>query len=103
MKSFAFRILLLIIFNTIFIGLFYLLFPVVGEVVFALSSLASLAGGLLFGIGMTLASGCANKTLIRVGGGNLKSLMVLVVASFFAYLMAKTEFYGELNSELVKM
>jgi len=51
-------------------------------------------GGVMFGIGMTLASGCANKTLVRVGGGNLKSLVVLVVASYFAYLMAKTNFYG---------
>ena len=32
----------------------------------------NLLGGLLFGIGMTLASGCGNKTLIRIGGGNLK-------------------------------
>ncbi|WP_455202620.1 YeeE/YedE family protein [Kaarinaea lacus] len=51
-------------------------------------------GGVMFGIGMTLASGCGNKTLIRVGGGNIKSVLVLVVASFFAYLMAKTDFYG---------
>ena len=51
-------------------------------------------GGFMFGIGMTLASGCANKTLIRVGGGNLKSVLVLIIASYFAYLMAKTDFYG---------
>jgi len=51
-------------------------------------------GGVMFGIGMTLASGCANKTLVRVGGGNIKSLVVLVIASYFAYLMAKTDFYG---------
>ena len=51
-------------------------------------------GGIMFGIGMTLASGCGNKTLIRVGGGNLKSVVVLIVASYFAYLMAKTNFYG---------
>ena len=51
-------------------------------------------GGVMFGIGMTLASGCGNKTLIRVGGGNIKSVLVLLVASFFAYLMAKTDFYG---------
>jgi uncharacterized membrane protein YedE/YeeE len=51
-------------------------------------------GGVMFGIGMTLASGCGNKTLIRVGGGNIKSVLVLLVASFFAYLMAKTNFYG---------
>ena len=31
----------------------------------------NILGGLLFGIGMTLASGCGNKTLIRIGGGNL--------------------------------
>ena len=51
-------------------------------------------GGVMFGIGMTLASGCANKTLVRVGGGNLKSVVVLIIASFFAWLMAKTDFYG---------
>lgn len=44
-------------------------------------------GGLLFGIGMTLASGCGNKTLIRIGGGNIKSILVLVVISVIAYYM----------------
>ena len=44
-------------------------------------------GGLLFGIGMTLGSGCGNKTLVRVGSGNLKSLLVLAVASIAAYFM----------------
>jgi len=44
-------------------------------------------GGLLFGIGMTLGSGCGNKTLIRVGGGNLKSIVVFFVLGSFAYLM----------------
>lgn len=51
-------------------------------------------GGLLFGVGMTLAGGCGNKTLVRVGGGNLKSLVVLAVASFFAYLMLWGPLYG---------
>ena len=51
-------------------------------------------GGLLFGIGMTLTSGCGNKTLIRFGGGNLKSLVVLVIAGVMAYLMTRTDFYG---------
>ena len=36
-----------------------------------------LLGGFLFGIGMTLASGCGTKTLIRLGGGNLKSIVVV--------------------------
>ena len=44
-------------------------------------------GGVMFGIGMTLASGCGNKILIRIGGGNIKSVFVLVVAGFMALLM----------------
>ncbi len=45
-------------------------------------------GGLLFGIGMTLGSGCGNKTFVRIGGGNLKSLVLLVgFAAPAAYLM----------------
>jgi uncharacterized membrane protein YedE/YeeE len=51
-------------------------------------------GGLMFGIGMTLASGCGNKTVVRLGQGNLKSLLVLVVAALGAYLMLWTNFYA---------
>jgi len=47
----------------------------------------NLLGGLLFGIGMTLGSGCANKTLIRIGGGNIKSIMVLLIIAVIAYYM----------------
>lgn len=36
-------------------------------------------GGLLFGSGMVLASGCVSKSLTRLGAGNLKSLVVLLV------------------------
>ena len=39
----------------------------------------NILGGVLFGVGMTLASGCGNKALIRIGGGNIKSLMVLMI------------------------
>ncbi|MEQ1775865.1 MAG: YeeE/YedE family protein [Burkholderiales bacterium] len=46
-----------------------------------------LAGGLMFGIGMVLASGCGNKTLVRVGSGNLKSLTVLLIGMIASYLM----------------
>ena len=35
---------------------------------------------------MTLGSGCGIKTLIRVGGGNLKSLVVLVFLAIAAYM-----------------
>jgi hypothetical protein len=49
--------------------------------------LENIFGGVMFGIGMTLASGCGNKTLVRVGGGNLKSIMVLLVIAVIAYFM----------------
>ena len=47
----------------------------------------NILGGLMFGIGMTLASGCGNKTLIRIGGGNLKSIIVLLIIAVIAYFM----------------
>ena len=51
-------------------------------------------GGLMFGVGMTLAGGCTTKNLIRLGGGNLKSLIVLIVIGIGAYLMTMTDFYS---------
>ena len=51
--------------------------------------LAYIVGGLCFGIGMTLASGCANKTLVRVGGGNLKSVVVFIYLGFAALMTLK--------------
>lgn len=53
-----------------------------------------LLGGFMFGIGMTLASGCGNKTLVRIGGGNFKSVVVLFIAAVFAYLMLWSDFYN---------
>ncbi len=52
-------------------------------------------GGLLFGIGMTLGSGCGNKTFLRIGAGNLKSVVVLAMMAIFAYLMMYTNFMGK--------
>lgn len=49
--------------------------------------LENVFGGILFGIGMTLASGCGNKTMVRIGGGNLKSVMVLLIIAVIAYFM----------------
>ena len=48
--------------------------------------LSHIVGGLLFGIGMTLASGCGAKTLVRLGSGNLKSLVVFVFLGLSAYM-----------------
>lgn len=47
---------------------------------------SNILGGLAFGVGMTLASGCGSKTLIRIGGGNLKSLVVFVFLGLAAYM-----------------
>lgn len=62
----------------------------------AFAWLRYIVGGLLFGMGMTLAGGCGSKTLISIGGGSLKAVLVMVVAGAFAYLMTKTAFYETL-------
>ena len=46
--------------------------------------LAALVGGLTFGIGMTLAGGCGQRTLVRIGGGNLKSVVVFLFLGYAA-------------------
>ena len=51
--------------------------------------LSAIVGGLMFGFGMVLASGCGSKTLVRVGGGNLKSLVVFVVLGVAAFATLK--------------
>ena len=51
--------------------------------------LSALVGGALFGFGMVLASGCGSKTLVRIGGGNLKSLVVFVVLGIAAFATLK--------------
>jgi uncharacterized membrane protein YedE/YeeE len=47
--------------------------------------LSNVIGGLMFGFGMVLASGCGSKTLVRIGGGSLKALVVFVVLGLAAY------------------
>lgn len=54
--------------------------------------LSYLVGGLCFGIGMVLASGCGSKTLIRIGAGNLKSVVVFLVLGLFAYMTLRGVF-----------
>jgi uncharacterized protein len=54
-----------------------------------LTWLSYIVGGLLFGIGMTLASGCGSRTLVRIGGGNVKSLVVFVFLGVAAYMTMK--------------
>ena len=54
--------------------------------------LSHVVGGFLFGFGMTLASGCGSKTLLRIGAGNLKSFIVLVFLAVGAYMTLKGAF-----------
>lgn len=67
----------------------------------------AILGGLLFGFGMTLAGGCGNKTLVRLGAGNLKSLLVAVLLGIFAYMtlrgligLARMQLEGATNLDL---
>lgn len=67
----------------------------------------AILGGLLFGFGMTMTGGCGNKTLVRLGAGNLKSLVVAMVLGLFAYMtvrgligLARVELEGAANMDL---
>ena len=51
--------------------------------------LSYILGGFLFGIGMTLGSGCGSKTLVRLGAGSLKSLVVFVFLGIASYMTLK--------------
>lgn len=55
----------------------------------SLSWLSLIVGGTVFGIGMSLAGGCANKNLIRVGGGSVRSLVVLTFLAISGYMTLK--------------
>lgn len=54
-----------------------------------LTWLSHVVGGLLFGAGMTLASGCGSRNLVRLGGGNLKSFIVVLMLAATAYMTMK--------------
>ena len=63
-----------------------------GKTIYAaprLTWLSAIVGGLMFGFGMVLASGCGSKTLVRIGGGNLKSLVVFIVLGLAAFATLK--------------
>jgi uncharacterized membrane protein YedE/YeeE len=72
--------------------------------------LGGIVGGLIFGFGMTMAGGCANKNLVRIGGGNLKSIVVIIVMGIFAYMtlrglvgLARVELEAFSNIDLTEM
>ncbi len=54
-----------------------------------LSVVAIVVGGLLFGIGMVLARGCASRLTVLAGTGNLRALTVLIVFAAVAHAALK--------------
>ncbi|MBL4916490.1 YeeE/YedE family protein [Szabonella alba] len=52
----------------------------------AWNPLASVFGGLLFGYGMAMAGNCGFGALVRFGGGDLRSLVVVVVMGIFSFV-----------------
>lgn len=47
---------------------------------------ANIIGGLLFGYGMALAGNCGYGALARVGGGDLRSLLIVLIMGISAYV-----------------
>src|ERR1700682_3794080 len=47
------------------------------------------AGGLLFGFGMVLANGCPSRSLVLLGKGNLRSLVVIAIIGIAAQMTLK--------------
>jgi uncharacterized protein len=52
----------------------------------SLNWLGNIVGGLLFGIGMVFAGGCTSRNLVRLGAGDLRALVVLLVVGIVAYM-----------------
>ncbi|WP_200833929.1 YeeE/YedE family protein [Tabrizicola flagellatus] len=50
------------------------------------NALGSVLGGLVFGYGMALAGNCGFGALVRFGGGDLRSLVVVVVMGIFGFI-----------------
>jgi uncharacterized membrane protein YedE/YeeE len=51
-----------------------------------LNWLGHILGGLMFGYGMVFAGGCASRNLARVGAGDMRSGLTLIVMGLFAYM-----------------
>ncbi len=54
-----------------------------------LNWVSAIVGGGLFGVGMTLAGGCANRNLLRIGAGSLRSIVVFAFVGISAYMTIK--------------
>ncbi|RYH12216.1 YeeE/YedE family protein [Tropicimonas sp. IMCC6043] len=47
---------------------------------------ANAVGGLIFGFGMVFSGGCISRNLVRAGGGDLRSIVVLLITGIFGYM-----------------
>jgi uncharacterized membrane protein YedE/YeeE len=47
---------------------------------------ANVVGGLIFGFGMVFSGGCISRNLVRAGGGDLRSIVVLIITGIFGYM-----------------
>lgn len=61
----------------------------------------AIIGGLLFGLGMALVGTCGYGSLIRMGGGDLKSFIVFILMGLTAYMTARG-FTGILRETLIE-
>ena len=61
-----------------------------------------LAGGLLFGWGMMLARGCGARSLVLLGQGNMRSLVVALCLGISAF-MTLTGLLGPLRSDIASI
>ncbi|MDX2258213.1 MAG: YeeE/YedE family protein [Hyphomicrobiaceae bacterium] len=52
----------------------------------SLNWLGHILGGLMLGFGMVFAGGCPSKTVARVGGGDLRSLVTLMVIGIAGFM-----------------
>lgn len=50
------------------------------------NALESIVGGLIFGYGMALAGNCGYGALARAGGGDLRSLLIVLIMGISAYV-----------------
>jgi uncharacterized protein len=64
--------------------------------------LGSLGGGLVFGVGMILAGGCASSTLWRIGEGHLKLVMTMIGFALSNALTSKAITALKLSDKLGK-
>jgi uncharacterized membrane protein YedE/YeeE len=71
--------------------------PIPGQGFIAPISLATVIGGIIFGIGMVISGGCASGTLMRVGEGFTQQMISIVFFVIGSFLGAATFGFWELN------